>query len=451
MKRKNLIFLTGMLLLTLCSTAKAQIQTLILRPVPADGKDAELTTYAPSTNYGWSPSFDANAWTVQGEPILIRSLLQFDLAVIPQDAEIISATLSLYCDPGSGHYQLNSGDNQSLLVRVAESWDENTVTWNNQPDVDLNAPVFIPTSTSTTQDYPDIDVTAHVQDMVSDPAHNYGWQIRLITEELYRSLQMSSSDNDAQYRPKLTIRYTTCDPPVAEWSYTVNDDVVHFADSSSASAFSWFWDFGDGYFSSVRNPVHQYATFGKYPVCLKVTDSCGTATRCDTVIFCPSLNTSFSSAITGFSAVFTDLSVNPNRWFWSFGDGFYSDLQHPMHVFNAPGTYYVCLTSGDNCTSGSYCDSVQIFPSGIHDLYGGDFLVYPVPAKDKIFIVTKTAGPEPSLLQVMDMTGIVLIERQVALMESGTQIDVSHLAPGQYVLKISRDNKVIVRKFIIIR
>jgi len=36
--------------------------------------------------------------------------------------------------------------------------------------------------------------------------------------------------------------------------------------------YSWFWDFGDGDFSSEKNPIHTYSTKGEYIVTLTVTD-----------------------------------------------------------------------------------------------------------------------------------------------------------------------------------
>src|SRR5690606_1954876 len=43
---------------------------------------------------------------------------------------------------------------------------------------------------------------------------------------------------------------------------------------------------------------------------------------------------------------FTDLSTNgPTSWFWDFGDGNNSSLQHPTHTYAASGTYTVQLTA----------------------------------------------------------------------------------------------------------
>jgi len=39
---------------------------------------------------------------------------------------------------------------------------------------------------------------------------------------------------------------------------------------------SWFWNFGDGQTSDIKNPIHQYTTEGVYHVSLTVTNENGT-------------------------------------------------------------------------------------------------------------------------------------------------------------------------------
>jgi PKD repeat protein len=61
---------------------------------------------------------------------------------------------------------------------------------------------------------------------------------------------------------------------------------------------------------------------------------------------------------------FTDLSTGSNfdtLWRWDFGDGNSEYTQNPVHTFNVPGTYYVCLTITDStgCYS-TFCDSVTV-------------------------------------------------------------------------------------------
>ena len=180
--------------------------TLVLRPGPATGQDCEIRTDMPNTPVGWSPSFCGICWTASSNPMTIRGLIRFDLSIIPSQDNVIKATLSLYCDPNSNHYQLQAGDNASYLSKVLQHWNQDTVTWNMQPNSTMAGAVYLPISTSNTQNYPDIDVTQHVSDMVAHPETNFGWKLQLVTEQLFRSMEFASSnDTAAYYRPKLTV------------------------------------------------------------------------------------------------------------------------------------------------------------------------------------------------------------------------------------------------------
>ncbi len=46
--------------------------------------------------------------------------------------------------------------------------------------------------------------------------------------------------------------------------------IINFRDNSAGSPTSWSWDFGDNSTSTVQNPIHTYATEGKYTVNLTV-------------------------------------------------------------------------------------------------------------------------------------------------------------------------------------
>jgi len=54
---------------------------------------------------------------------------------------------------------------------------------------------------------------------------------------------------------------------------------VQFTDKSSNSPTSWKWSFGDGTYSTAKNPVHKYSKAGKYTVSLTVKNAKGSSTK----------------------------------------------------------------------------------------------------------------------------------------------------------------------------
>lgn len=51
---------------------------------------------------------------------------------------------------------------------------------------------------------------------------------------------------------------------------------VTFKDTSVGEITSWDWNFGDGFSSTLPNPIHTYSDSGVYSVSLAVTSSNGT-------------------------------------------------------------------------------------------------------------------------------------------------------------------------------
>ena len=185
---------------------------LVIRSDSTTGKDAYISSLSPNNNFGTHPDFSAHAWTNGGNEVIVRGIIDFDLSGIPRGATINSASLSLYSydSPANGSHSNQFGPNESVLIRVTSSWDENTVTWNNQPSTITQNQVFLPSSTSSIQDYINIDVTSLVEDMINDPAHSHGFLFRQVTEQYYRRMLFASSDNpDNTLHPKLEVCFIT--------------------------------------------------------------------------------------------------------------------------------------------------------------------------------------------------------------------------------------------------
>ncbi len=100
---------------------------------------------------------------------------------------------------------------ETEISRVVQAWDEQVITWNNQPLVDTGSTVTVGPPSSSTADL-QVDLTAMVNSWFSTPASNFGFRLKLQTEEHYRAVVLTSSDylDDPLRRPSLTVKFSAC-------------------------------------------------------------------------------------------------------------------------------------------------------------------------------------------------------------------------------------------------
>ncbi len=179
---------------------------------------------------------------------------------------------------------------------------------------------------------------------------------------------------------------------------------VKFTDTSAGSPTEWNWSFGDGEFSGTQNPDHTYNGAGTYTVQLTVTGTTGsdTLTRTDYITVTsgssPAPVAAFSADITSgiapLTVQFTDQSTNsPIQWNWSFGDGNFSTLQSPSHVYEPAGTFTVILnaTNADGSDTETKTDYITVTAS-----------VPPAPVA--AFTADVTSGTAPLTVQFTDQS-----------------------------------------------
>lgn len=74
-----------------------------------------------------------------------------------------------------------------------------------------------------------------------------------------------------------------CSPTKPTFYYNLQGNLSYQFQALPTNALSYLWSFGDGNFSALQNPLYTFSQGGKYPVCLTVTDSCGTDSSCTTL------------------------------------------------------------------------------------------------------------------------------------------------------------------------
>jgi formylglycine-generating enzyme required for sulfatase activity len=127
---------------------------------------------------------------------------------------------------------------------------------------------------------------------------------------------------------------------------------VAFTNTAGSAATAWLWRFGDSTTATTANPSHVYSSPGVYTVGLTVSGPAGsdTLTRTNYVVAAE------PAPVAGFTGIplvgkapltvgFSDASTGAiDAWLWEFGDGATGTVQHPTHVYVAPGDYDVALT-----------------------------------------------------------------------------------------------------------
>ena len=151
------------------------------------------------------------------------------------------------------------------------------------------------------------------------------------------------------------------------WTVTQNNPLAiefHNISTPSSPTDSVKWTFGDGTVLSgvqsnpnIANPLHTYLHPGTYTVCIRVKKNNNTGTspcvseKCKTIIIPQQCNlvVDFNWTVTQNNPLrieFHNLSIplsNTDSIKWTFGDGSTSTDVNPVHTYNVPGTYIVCL------------------------------------------------------------------------------------------------------------
>ncbi len=110
---------------------------------------------------------------------------------------------------------------------------------------------------------------------LQNPTHIYGdWGTYTVT--------LNVTDDGGKTDETSQLIFVANSEPTAYFTYTPPNpkanETIYFTDASTdidGIIVSWFWDFDDGYSSSLQNPTHQYPDEGSYNVTLTVTDDDG--------------------------------------------------------------------------------------------------------------------------------------------------------------------------------
>jgi len=134
--------------------------------------------------------------------------IEWDLSSVPDDIEVTGALLFIYCFEDNGYAGYVLGDAQTL----DEYWEEDTITWNNKPDLGA---YYIAMAGPPVENYWWFtDISPFVIGWLNGTLDNHGLCIYFNENYDEGDASFRSSDyGDNEYAPMLTIDYN---PPGIE-------------------------------------------------------------------------------------------------------------------------------------------------------------------------------------------------------------------------------------------
>lgn len=156
----------------------------------------------------------------------------------------------------------------------------------------------------------------------------------------------------------------------ASFSYSISTYFVQFTNTSygGSKSIGYYWNFGDGTYSSLKNPVHAYSNRGTYRVALYISDGSCTNLKMDTVVIVsqsPGCKALFNYTIHGDTVSFNNTSTGVDsitNFNWDFGDGSSSADQDPVHIYTKGGNKYVWLYAQNSSCNDSFAVALYIAP-----------------------------------------------------------------------------------------
>jgi gliding motility-associated-like protein len=140
--------------------------------------------------------------------------------------------------------------------------------------------------------------------------------------------------------------------PVAAFSSSdsikCTSNPIMFLNSSAGLELNYAWQFGDGTFEVIPDPVHAFPVESNYNIRLIVTDKFGCRDTADKIQKVANAAASFIvsdsfSTCPPLLVNINDRSLNSTKLNWDFGDGGTSSNTDPAHYYTSPGIYTLKL------------------------------------------------------------------------------------------------------------
>ncbi len=109
-----------------------------------------------------------------------------------------------------------------------------------------------------------------------------------------------------------------------------------------------------------ENPSFEFPTFGKYSVTLIATNNFNSDTSIQQILIETSPIASFTFTTNQKKVIFTNKSINAQKYKWYFGTGDSSIAQHPTYDYPTNGSYHITLIAYNHYSSDTIVNDISI-------------------------------------------------------------------------------------------
>ncbi|MES2559542.1 MAG: PKD domain-containing protein [Bacteroidota bacterium] len=224
-----------------------------------------------------------------------------------------------------------------------------------------------------------------------------------------------------------------------------------------------WWDFGDGNLGTGLNPTHRYTTTGVYSVKM-IVEKGGikdSVTKIDFITLKPKPVSAFKSDIMEVPVAFQRKfkfngeanADSVTQYNWMVNGTAVAGNGTMTHTFPANGVYLVSLTitNSEGC-SDEHADSVTIDdddqPTGVPTTSASDKFSVSVVLNQPLIVINRNAAlQEEATINVLDITGRVVVRTKMHKGESSIRMKTDELWPGAYIVELSSQTFKAAKRF----
>jgi hypothetical protein len=230
-------------------------------------------------------------------------------------------------------------------------------------------------------------------------------------------------------------------------------------DATSPQAISYQWFDEDGLINT--HPQLNISEDGRYWVVMKDIYTCSATDTVNIITDQDPITSRFLVATfvnTGDSVRFVQLSYpDPVSYAWDFKDGITSSNSDPVHIYLRGGDFDASLTVTDpnNCSDMKSKvitvrfvgpeDELEVEVPFTEIIRSG---IYPNPASDRINLEIELNQETEILISIYAVNGKFIQSKSITLKDRDVEFDVSQLAKGVYILKVSINKSERVMRFV---